>query len=157
MKTPSLSLLLLFLVLATAAVAESTLMDRLRRAFDTTKEKVGEAAQTAGRASKEFLVRAKENLRLSRPEYTRRASERIAAAAAVLQKVKQGRSGVMSRIYFQTRLVSLDQHLDYARREIQHLQASPSEEVFRERQGSFDFTLWSLEEVLALAESEAGY
>jgi hypothetical protein len=145
------------LLLSWAPQADAqTFMDRVRGAFDSTKRTVGNAAHQAGQASRRWLDTAKENLRLSRPEYTRRAGDRIQQSALALQRVKTGPSGVVDRKYFKTRIMALEQHLEYSRAEYAFLQSSPSEVVFRERQKDFDFTLWSLEEAVSLAQSEAG-
>ena len=154
MKT--IPLFFVTLLLAAASVqAQSTFMDKVRRAFDNTKDSLGSAAQNAGRASKEWLNKAKENLRLSRPEYTKRAEQRVIDASVATQRIKQGKSGVMQRKYFQARLAALEQHVAYAQLELDYIKAAPTEEVFRERQRGFDFTLWSLEEAIALSEAEA--
>ncbi len=157
MKAFSLFLLFTALAASLPVRAEGTFMDKVRRVFDSTKETVGSAAQGAGRVSRVWLAKAKENLRLSRPEYTQRADKRIAEAALAIQRVKDGKSGVMDRRYFKTRLEALEGHLAYARLEFSYLQASPVEQTFRERQRGFDFTLWSLEEAISLSESEAGF
>ncbi|MBL9115108.1 MAG: hypothetical protein JNJ83_08870 [Verrucomicrobiaceae bacterium] len=157
MKTIPLFLLaVVFSLSATPHAEAQTFMDKVRRAFDSTKQTVGEAARGAGSASKAWLEKAKENLRLSRPEYTSRANTRIINAAAGIQKVRTGPSGVVDRKYYKTRLAALDQHLEYARAEFAFLQSSPTEQIFRDRQRDFDFTLWSLEEAVAFAETEAG-
>ena len=157
MKTIPLFLLVVVLFSSINSIAEAqTFMDKVRRAFDSTKQTVGEAARGAGSASKAWLEKAKENLRLSRPEYTSRANTRLLNAASGIQRVRIGPSGVVDRKYYKTRLVALDQHLEYARAEFAFLQSSPTEQVFRERQRDFDFTLWSLEEAVSFAETEAG-
>ncbi len=154
MKTTSL-LLAAVLLVGLVAPAQTTFMDRVRRAFDSTKEGLGDAASNVGKASRKWVAAARENLRLSRPEYTRRAEQRVINAAAAAQRVRLGKSGVMQRKYFQARLSALDQHVAYARLELDYVKQSPTEEIFRERQRGFDFTLWSLEEAVALSEAEA--
>lgn len=157
MKTIYLLLVSVVLSGFSQAQAQTSFFGRIRSAFDSTKETVGTAAQSAGRVSRAWVTKAKENFRLTRPEYTQRADKRITAAATALEAIKQGKSGVMNRRYFKTRIAALEEHLGYARLEYSYLQASPTEEVFRERQKSFDFTVWSLEEAISLSESEAGF
>lgn len=154
MKSTAL-LLSVVLLIGVAAPAQTTFMDKVRRAFDSTKDKLGDAATNAGKASKEWLVKAKENLRLSRPEYTRRAEQRVIDASVATQKIKTGNSGVVKRKYYVARLDALEQHVAYARLELDFIKAALTEEEFRERQRGFDFTLWSLEEAVALSEAEA--
>ena len=149
MKTIHLACLALF-ISSVLAMGQTTLMDRLRRTIDRSKE----GAQRTGR---ELYVKAKENLRHSKPEYLSRSNDRIIAAEAALQRVKVAKSGVTERKYFKARLAALEQHLGYARLELSALSATPTEEIFREQQRGFDFTLWSLEQALELSEAEAGF
>jgi hypothetical protein len=139
------------------AMADGTFADRVRRVFDSTKRTVGDAAEGAGAITRKWWASARENVRLSRPEYLRRADERLLAASAQLTKIKGGTSGVMGRKYFQLRLAALEEHLLHAHLELSGLQGTPTEETFRQKQTPFDFTLWSLEEALELSLAEAGY
>ena len=79
-----LSLVLLFVVLGSlVAPADTTFVDRVRRVFDTTKKTVGGAAEGAGTITRKWWSSARENIRLSRPEYLRRADERLLAASGL--------------------------------------------------------------------------
>ena len=153
-----LSLVLLFVVLGSVdAPADTTFVDRVRRVFDTTKKTVGGAAEGAGTITRKWWSSARENIRLSRPEYLRRADQRLTEANGQLAKIKAGSSAVMERKYFKLRLAALEEHLLHARLELSGLQGTPTEEAFRAKQTPFDFTVWSLEEALELSLAEAGY
>ena len=153
-----LTLLLMLAVMGSAAaLADTTFVDRMRRVFDSTKKTVGGAAEGAGKITRKWWASARENIRLSRDEYLRRADQRIVEANGQLAKIKAGSSAVMERKYFKLRLAALEEHLAHSRVELSALQGSPSEEIFRQRQTPFDFTLWSLEEALELSLAEAGY
>lgn len=156
MKTLTL-LLMLTLLCGTSMTAEPTFVDRVRRVFDGTKKTMGGVAEGAGKITRKWWSSARENIRLSRDEYLRRADQRLVEANGQLAKIKVGRSAVMERQYFKLRLAALDEHLAHSRLELSALQGSPTEEIFRQRQTPFDFTLWSLEEALELSLAEAGY
>ena len=155
MKTIAFTLLAT-LVLSAPLYAEDSVADHVRRAIDKTKEKVEEIAGSVQNHSRAWFNEARENLRLTRPEYTERAERALARFDADITVLKELSGGPGQRDYFKTRVFALQQHATFARTELDTLRASESEEVFRARQKSFDRTLWTLESAVGEAQEEAG-
>ena len=155
MKTRTLAFLTM-LAFCTPLKAEDTIADKVRRALDKTADKVTEIADKVKIESRQWYGAAKENLRLTRSDYTERATKTLTRFNAEITVLKEQSSGPSQRDYFKTRVQALDQHATYAATELERLRASESEEVFRARQASFDRTLWTLEAALGQAQEEAG-
>jgi len=155
MKTRTLAFLAL-LALSSFATAEDTIAEKVRRAVDKTKDKVVEISGKVKAESRGWFHAAKENLRLSRSEYTDSASTTLARYTAEIAVLKDLSGGPGQRDYFKTRVQALEQHAAFASAEFEKLRISESEEVFRARQTSFDRTLWTLEAALGQAQEEAG-
>lgn len=154
MKTLALTTLALLTLSVTFTQAEPTIADRVRRALDKTKDKVGEIANKVESKSRSWYAETKENLRLSRSEYSERADralDRFAAEINVLQELS-----VNQPPYFKTRVLALQQHAAFANAEFETLRLSESEDVFRARQKSFEHTLWTLEAAVGGAQEEVG-
>lgn len=156
MKTFTLTLVALALAGTCALHSEDTVGDRVRRILDKTKDKAVEIAGKVENKGRSWFNAAKENLRLSRPEYTDRAASTLARFSAQIQVLKELSGGPGQRDYFRTRVQALEQHAEFARTEFETLKTSESEEVFRARQKSFDRTLWTLEAAVETAQEEAG-
>ncbi len=153
MKTVVLTTLAV-LTLSASLHAEPTIGDRVRRALDKAADKVGEVADKVESKSRTWYAETKENLRLSRSEYTPRADRalmRFDAEIAVLQEL-----AINQPPYFKTRVLALQQHATFARAEFETLRISESEDVFRARQKSFEHTLWTLEAAIGGAQEELG-
>ena len=155
MKTSAYTLLIA-LSLGAASYAEDSIGDKVRRAFDKTKDKVVEIAGTVQSKSRHWYNEAKENLRLTRTEYTESAARTLTQFNAEIGVLKDLSGGPMQRDYVKTRVIALEQHATFAKNEFESLRASESEEVFRARQKSFDRTLWTLEAAIGTAQEEAG-
>ena len=148
--------LIIALALGTAIHAEDSIGDKVRRALDKTKDKVVEIAGTVQSKSRSWFNEAKENLRLTRSEYTERAAKTLTHFDAEIGVLKELSGGPMQRDYIRTRVLALEQHATFAKNEFESLRASESEDVFRARQRSFDRTLWTLEAAIGTAQEEAG-
>ncbi len=155
MKT-SLLILLAALLAGSFVQAEETLADQLRRALDKAKVDVKDFAEKANQKGREWYRQAKENLRLSRGEYTKRAEKKLAQLEADTLVLHEMANAPGQRDYFKTRIAALDQHVAYAKTELKSLQESDSEPVFRARQSTFNKTLWTLEAAVEQAQEEAG-
>jgi hypothetical protein len=155
MKT---SLLVLFAALIAGSLvhAEDKLADQLRRAFDKAKVEAKDLAEKANQKGREWYHAAKENLRLSRPEYTKRAEKELGQLEADVLVLREMANAPGQRDYFKTRVAALDQHVLYAKNEMKTLQESDSDAVFRARQSVFNKTLWTLEAAVEQAQEEAG-
>ena len=154
MKTPLLTLLAVLLV--GSFVQAEDLGDQLKRALEKAKVKVGDMAVKAEQKGREWYYAAKENLRLTRPEYTKRASKKLEQLDADVQVLHEMLNAPGQRDYFKTRVAALDQHVEYAKAEFKNLDASDSEAIFRARQSGFNKTLWTLEAAVEQAQEEAG-
>ena len=99
---------------------------------------------------------AKENLRLTRPEYIKRADKKLGQLDADVQVLHEMLNAPGQRDYFKTRVTALDQHVAYAKTEYKTLVESDSEAMFRARQAGFNKTLWTLEAAVEQAQEEAG-
>jgi uncharacterized protein YnzC (UPF0291/DUF896 family) len=123
-------------------------------------EKVpGELSKAAGKIEekgKGLWERSKETLKLSREEYLKKVDSSIATMEAEIEVLKESGTGVTTRDYFQTRLMSYTQQLDYCKRDLQRLKDSPSEEAFRVKQRGFDRSLGFLSDNIGIAKDEAG-
>lgn len=155
MKTPA-TLLFAALIVTLPSLAEDSLGDKMRRAFEKTKQKMSQIADTVETKSRSWYKQAKENLRLSRPDYLARADRTLNRYTAEIGALKEFSAGPGQRDYFRTRVAALEQHAAFARQELETLRASESDEVFHARQSPFDRTLWTLEAALAQAQEEAG-
>lgn len=154
MKTRLLPLLA---VLAVSSVLHADdLGDQLKRALEKAKVKVGDMAVKAEQKGREWYYAAKENLRLTRPEYTKRADKKLGQLDADVQVLHEMLNAPGQRDYFKTRVTALDQHVAYAKTEYKTLVDSDSEAMFRARQAGFNKTLWTLEAAVEQAQEEAG-
>lgn len=150
----------LHLILAAALLAGSTihgaddLADKLKRALEKAKDKVGDIAQSAGRKGREWYNSARDNLRLSRTEYTTRAEKKLAELTSDVDTLKELATTMPE--YFKTRVQSLQQHVAYTANEMQTLKSSESDATFRSRRTVFNKTLWTLEAAVEQAQEEAG-
>lgn len=154
MKTRLLTLLA---VLAVGSVVQADdLSDQLKRALEKAKVKVGDLAVKAEQKGREWYYQAKENLRLSRPEYTKRAQKKLEQLDANVLVLHEMLNSPGQRDYFKTRVTALDQHVAYAKTEYLNLEAAETEAVFRARQSGFNKTLWTLEAAVEQAQEEAG-
>lgn len=131
-------------------------VDKAKDALDKVLGEVKNAADKAGDKGKELWARTKENLRMSRDEYLKKATSALATMDAEIQVLAESGSAVTSRDYFKTRLEALRQHLDYCKRDMERLAASDTEEAFRVKQKGFDRGLGFLGDNIELAEEEAG-
>lgn len=154
MKTRLLSLLAVFA--AGSLVQADDLGDQLKRALEKAKVKVSEAAVKAEQKGREWYYAAKENLRLTRPEYTKRAVKKLEQLDANVLVLKEMLNAPGQREYFKTRVAALDQHVAYAKDEFKNLEAADTEAIFRARQSGFNKTLWTLEAAVEQAQEEAG-
>jgi hypothetical protein len=155
MKTRLLTLLTV-LAVGSAAYAEDNLADQLKRALEKAKVKVGDMAVKAEQKGREWYHQAKENLRLSRPEYSKRAEKKLEQLEADILVLKEMLNAPGQREYFKTRVTALEQHAAFAKTEYTTLQESNSEAIFRARQSGFNKTVWTLEAAVEQAQEEAG-
>lgn len=155
MKTWALSLIAV-LVAGTCAHAEDNLADQLKRALDKAKVKLNEAADKAGEKGREWYRQAKDNLKLSRPEYLKRAEKKLSESEAQVAVLKEMSNSPGQRDYFKTRVSALEQHAAFAKSEYASLAAADSEAMFRARQSIFNKTVWTLEAAIEQAQEEAG-
>lgn len=154
MKTRLLSLLA---VLAVGSVVQADdLSDQLKRALEKAKVKVGDMAVKAEQKGREWYYAAKENLRLTRPEYTKRAAKMVEQLDANVMVLKETLNSPGQRDYFKTRVAALEQHVAYAKEEFKSLEAAETEAIFRARQAGFNKTVWTLEAAVEQAQEEAG-
>jgi hypothetical protein len=156
MKTTAITLITALLMSCLVQAEDNNLADQLRKALEKAKDKLGEAAEKAGQKGREWYHQAKDILRLSRPEYTKRAEKKIEEFDAQVAVLKELSSAPGQREYFKTRVVSLQQHLAFAKSEFQTLTLSDTEAMFRARQSTFNKTLWTLEAAIEQAQEEAG-
>jgi hypothetical protein len=129
------------------------------KAKDMLEKVVNEAKDTAEKAhdkGKELWARTKENLRLSREEYLKRAASGLKTMELEIAEISESGSGVLARDYFKMRMEALKLHLDYCKRDFERLQATDSEETFRVKQKGFDRGLGYLGDNIELAQEEAG-
>jgi len=144
-------------VLAVGSFAHADdLSDQLKRALEKAKVKVGDMAVKAEQKGREWYYAAKENLRLARPEYTKRAEKKVEQLDANVLVLHEMLNSPGQRDYFKTRVAALDQHVAYAKTEFDNLKSSESEAIFRARQSGFNKTLWTLEAAVEQAQEEAG-
>lgn len=155
MKT-AVSTLIAALALGTLVHAEDNLADQLKRALDKAKVKLNEAAEKAGDKGRQWYHKAKENLKLSRPEYTKRADEKLKDSEAQIAVLREMANAPGQRDYFKTRVIALEQHLAFAKTEFLNLQAAENDAMFRARQTTFNKTVWTLEAAIEQAQEEAG-
>lgn len=144
------------LVLGGFSHAEDNLGDQLRRALEKAKGKIGEVAEKAGDKGRQWYRQAKENLKLSKPEYLKRAGAKLKDLDERVAVLHEMSSAPGQREYFKTRVIALEQHVVFAKGEIQALEASETEAAFRAKQSHFNKTVWTLEAAVEQAEEEAG-
>jgi len=156
MKTFLFSLIAVLALSSSLHAEDGNLADQLRRALDKAKVKLGDVAEKAGEKGRQWYHQAKENLKLSRPEYSKRAEKKLADIDAQVAVLKEIASGAGQRDYFKTRVTAIDQHMAYAKNEFITLQAADTEPMFRARQSIFNKTLWTLEAAVEQAQEEAG-
>jgi vacuolar-type H+-ATPase subunit H len=144
------------LALGSILHAEDNLADQLKRALDKAKVKIGEAAEKAGDKGREWYRKAKENLKLSRPEYLKRADQKLKDSEAQIAVLREMSNAPGQRDYFKTRVVALEQHLVFAKTEFLNLESAEGEAMFRARQSIFNKTVWTLEAAIEQAQEEAG-
>ena len=131
------------------------------KAKDMLEKLVGEVKNAADKGKGEgkdhgLWERSKETLRLSREEYVKKVNSAFKTMDAEIASITESGSALVSRDYFKTRLESLKQHLDYCKRDLERLQTSESEEIFRAKQKGFDRGLGYLGDHIELAQEEAG-
>ena len=154
---PCLSALLIVLAQSSFLHADdSNLADQLKRAFDKAKVKLGEAADKAGNKGHQWYHQAKENLKLSRSEYTKRAGKKLGELEDEVAVLKEMSAAPNQRDYFRTRVSALEQHAAYAKTEFKGLEAADTDAMFRARQSIFNKTVWTLEAAVEQAQEEAG-
>ncbi len=154
MKTSIIACLALLSV--NSLIRADDITDQIRRAVNKTRDKVEEITEKVKEDSRSWYRQTKENLRLSRSEYTERADRTLARFRAEVGVLKDLSGGPGQRDYFKTRVQALEQHATFATAELETMRLSESDEVFRARQKSFDRTLWTLEAALGQAQEEAG-
>jgi hypothetical protein len=130
--------------------------DKAKDLIDKVLGEVKTAAGTGEESVRELWARTKDNLRLSREEYMKKAASGLKTMEAEIAVIAESGSAVMSREYFQTRVAALKQHLDYCKRDLERLQAAESEEAFRVKQKGFDRGLGFLGDNIEMAQEEAG-
>lgn len=135
---------------------DKTTVDKAKTMLDKVIGEAKEAANKTEDKTRELWERTKENLRLSREEYVKKATSGLATMDAEIQVLAESGSAANSRDYFKTRIEALKQHLDYCRRDLARLQESPTEESFRVKQKGFDRGLGFLGDNIELAQEEAG-
>jgi hypothetical protein len=162
MKSPVYLAILASLTFATAHAEDKPLkldkntVDKAKDLLDKVVNEAKDAAVKTKESGKELWARTKETLSLSREEYLKKASSGLKSMDAEIQVLAESGSALNSRDYFKTRIQSLQQHLDYCRRDFDRLQASESEEAFRVKQKGFDRGLGFLGDHIELAQEEAG-
>lgn len=145
-------LFLLFVGLGlSSADAEDSLQEQLRKAAEMLKGEVAKVTKKSEIKGREWYHAARERLTTSREEYLKKAETALAGWNADIEVLKeQG-----GRDYFKTRVKALEEHHDYAVKEIETLSAITEETAFRARQKSADKTLWTLEAAVEQALEEA--
>lgn len=150
MKKPFILPLLACLCLS--SLQADDLNEQLRRAAEKLKNEIAKVKDQAEVKGREWYKQAKEHLTTSREEYLKKAGDALTRWKADIDVLKeQG-----GRDYFKTRVLALEQHHDYAVKEMETLNAITDEAQFRARQKSFDKTLWTLEAAVEQAQEEAG-
>jgi hypothetical protein len=146
-------LCLLFVGLGfSSAFAEDSLKEQLRKAAEMLKGEVAKVTEKTEIKGREWYNAARERLTTSREEYLQKAGTALAGWKADIEVLKeQG-----GRDYFKTRVKALEEHHDYAAKEIETLSAITEETAFRARQKSADKTMWTLEAAVEQALEEAG-
>lgn len=151
------SLLVLALPPATSHAADDKkTADKAKDLLDKALGELGKAANKVETKSKQLWERTKETMRLSKPEYLKKAKSALATMQAEIQSLEESGAAVLSRDYFKTRVEALKQHLDYCKRDFERLEATDSEESFRVKQKGFDRTLGALGDHVEAAKDEAG-
>ena len=130
--------------------------DKAKDMLDKLVGEVKNAADKGDSKGHDLWPRSKENLKLSREDYVKKVNSALKAMDAEIASITESGAALVSRDYYKTRLESLKQHLDYCKRDLERLQASETEEVFRAKQKGFDRGLGYLGDHIELAQEEAG-
>lgn len=137
-------------------LVDKTTADKAKNMLDKVIGEVSKAANKTELKGKELWERTKDNLRLSRDEYLKKAQSAIATMEAEIEVLSESGAGVVSRDYFKMRIESFKLHLDYIKRDMERLKETTTEEAFRVKQRGFDRTLGALSDNITLAKDEAG-
>jgi hypothetical protein len=162
MKPAICLLLLTFFSLSTAPAEDKPIkidkstVDKAKDMLDKVVNEAKDAAEKAGDKGRELWARTKENLRLSREEYLKKATSGLKTMELEIAEISESGSAMFSRDYYKMRMDALKLHLDYCKRDFERLQATDSEEAFRVRQKGFDRGLGFLGDNIELAAEEAG-
>jgi hypothetical protein len=132
--------------------AEDSLNDQLRRAADRLKNEFSKVKDQSEVKGREWYKKSKEHLTTSREEYLKQSNAALNRWKANIDVLKEQ----IGREYFKTRVTALEQHYEFAVKELTTLTAITDEDQFRARQKSFDKTLWTLEAAVEQAQEEAG-
>lgn len=162
MKSATLLILLAFCSLTPAQAEDKPIkidkstVDKAKEMLDKVVNEAKDTAEKAHDKGKELWARTKENLRLSREEYLKKATSGLKTMELEIAEITESGSAVTSRDYFKMRIEGLKLHLDYCKRDFERLQATDSEETFRVKQKTFDRGLSFLGDNIELAQEEAG-
>ncbi len=132
--------------------------EKAKDMLDKLVGEVKEAANKGGKKSSGSVLwpRSKETLMLSREDYLKKVVSALAIMVAEVQAIEESGVAIVTRDYYQTRLQSLKQQVEYCKRDLTRLQESPTEEAFRVKQRGFDRGLGFLADSIELAQEEAG-
>lgn len=158
-RTPLILSLLFGLSLAASAQIkiDDATADKAKDALDKLMGEVSKATNKAESSkSKGSWERSKENLKMPRDAYTKKATSGLIMMDAEIQAIEESGGAVISRDYYKARLESLKLHLAYCQRDFERLKEIPTEEAFRVKQKNFDRGLGLLSEYIELAKEEAG-
>lgn len=137
-------------------IVDKTTADKAKNMLDKVIGEVSKAANKTELKSKDLWERTKDNLRLSKEEYLKKAQSAVATMEAEIEVLSESGAGVTTRDYFKMRIESFKLQLDYCKRDMERLKETPTEEAFRVKQRGFDRTLGALSDNLTLAKDEAG-
>lgn len=137
-------------------LVDKTTADKAKNMLDKVIGEVSKAANKTEIKSKELWERTKDNLRLSKEEYLKKAQSAVATMEAEIDVLVESGAAITTRDYFKMRIESFRLQLDYCKRDMERLKEAPSEEAFRVKQRGFDRTLGALSDNLTLAKDEAG-
>ncbi|HSJ00817.1 MAG: hypothetical protein ACAI34_03685 [Verrucomicrobium sp.] len=137
-------------------VIDKNTADKAKAMLDKVVGEVSKAANKTEPKGKELWERTKDNLRLSKDEYIKKAQSGIATMEAEIEVLSESGAGVLSRDYFKMRIESYKLQIDYCKRDLERLKETPSEETFRVKQRGFDRGLGALGDNISLAKDEAG-
>lgn len=135
---------------------DKSLKERAAEMAEKLKQETEEATSTASGAMREAWRSTKAYLSPNPAEFRAGASRRLDELAGSIDNLRKSETGPMaSRPYFVTRVRALQEHLDFARGELEKLPPDAEEGGYIAARKNFNRTLGNLENAVNAAHDEA--